>query len=184
MDTSKSIRLASGENLSSAQLLEMVYDELRRLANHQISRERSDLTLTATALVHEAYLRLSGATASQWNGERHFVAAAAEAMRRILVEQARRKRRVKHGGGCARIELSLPDVADLTTDDRIIGIHESIAELAAHDPELAEIIKLRFFLSMTNEEIAVHLDLSVPTIKRRWRFARAWLKRRLSTTDD
>ena len=175
---------AAGDLQATEQLLPLVYDELRRLAARQLAGEKPGQTLQATALVHEAYLRLVGpAAADIWNGRRHFFAAAAEAMRRILVENARRKGRIKHGGG--RLRLDLEDVpADSTDDaDDVLALDAALDALARHDPVKAELVKLRWFAGLTIEQTAACLDLSPATAKRKWAVARAWLYRHLSADD-
>jgi len=162
-------------------LFDRVYDELRRLAARKMRREKPGQTLTPTGLVHEAYLRLSGpAGQGHWDNQAHFIAAAAEAMRRILVEQARRKSRLKHGGQFNRVNDITEELPTAIPDERILAVDQALDGLKHVMPEMVELVKMRFFLAMTNEEIATVLDLSESTIKRRWRLARAWLAKHLS----
>ncbi len=160
---------------ASEQLLPLVYDELRKLAAARMALERPGQTLQPTALVHEAYLRLLGSEGQSWNGRGHFFAAAAEAMRRILVENARRKQRSKHGGGLERLDLDGIDVAATADDEQLLAVNEALDKLAAFDPVSAELIKLRFFVGMPNVQAAEILGLSERTAKRTWAYARGWL---------
>ncbi len=161
---------------ATKQLIPIIYEELRRLATAKMAHERPGQTLQATALVHEAWLRLVGADAPQhWNSRGHFFAAAAEAMRRILIENARRKATEKHGGKLERVDLSDVDVAIKTDDERLLLVDEALQKLAAQDQEAAELIKLRFFAGMSNAEAAQALGLSERTAGRLWAYARAWL---------
>ena len=171
-------RIASGDPTAAEQLLPLVYDELRRLAAQRLAQERPGQTLDATALVHEAYLRLLGPAGADlpWNSRGHFFAAAAEAMRRILVEGARRKGRQKHGGGLQRVELIESDLATTTSDDRLLAIHDALDALAASDPLAAELIKLRFFAGFTLPEAAEILGISRTSAYEQWAYARAWLR--------
>lgn len=162
-------------------LLDLVYDELRRLAASKIQRELPGQTLTPTGLVHEAWLRIAGANNNQqWNSRSHFMAAAAEAMRRILVEQARRKLRIKHGGRFTRVQSDTNEFPSVIPDERIIAVDLALNEMNTEMPELVELVKMRFFLAMSNEEIAAIQNLSESTVKRRWRLARAWLAKKLT----
>ena len=167
---------AAGDPRAAAYLLPLVYDELRNLAAARLAVEKPGQTLQATALVHEAYLRLVGTGGEHgWNGRGHFFGAAAEAMRRILVEAARRKRREKHGGGRCRVELD--DVtagADARSDD-LLALDEALDALAREAPDKAELVKLRYFAGLTLEESAVCQGVSLATAKRHWAVARAWL---------
>ena len=166
-----------GDPHAPEQLLPLVYDELRKLAAARMSAEAPDHTLQPTALVHEAYLRLVGADAGQpWNSRGHFFAAAAEAMRRILVETARRKGRGRHGGGRTRIDLDqVAAVDDDSGADDLLALDEALGRLEADQPEVAAVIKLRYFAGMTAGEAAEALGLSRRTADRHWAFARAWL---------
>jgi RNA polymerase sigma factor (TIGR02999 family) len=164
---------AAGDPAAAAQLLPLVYDELRALAARRIAAEKPGQTLQATALVHEAYLRLVGD--QPFMGRSHFFAAAAEAMRRILVETARRKGRVRHGGGRRRVDLDgACPVAD-APDDHLLDIDDALTRLAALDPVRAELVKLRFFAGLTMPEAAAALGISLATAERYWAFARTWL---------
>jgi RNA polymerase sigma factor (TIGR02999 family) len=169
-----------GDPHAADQLLPLVYDELRKLAAHKLSHEKPGQTLDATALVHEAYLRLVDTDTDQpWNGRGHFFAAAAEAMRRILVEQARRKGRRKRGGDWQRWDVRLGEPAAEGPDVDLVSVDEALTELAREHPEKAELVKLRYFAGMTLAEAASALGISTATADRRWRYARAWLARRL-----
>ena len=167
--------IEQGDPHAAAQLLPLVYDELRRLAAAQMACEKPGQTLDATALVHEAYLRLVGD--QHFDNRRHFFAAAAEAMRRILVENARRKKRLKHGGGRHRCELQEDHRIELPPDDQLLALDEALGRLAEAHPELAELVKLRYFAQLTVEHAAELLGLSPRTVKRNWVYASAWLRR-------
>jgi RNA polymerase sigma factor (TIGR02999 family) len=174
--------LERGAPEAAEQLLPLVYDDLRRLAAYRMAHEAPGQTLQATALVHEAWLRIAGGNATVWAGRRHFFAAAAEAMRRILIDNARRKHAVRHGGGLHRTERE-PDhlpIAGGAPDEELLAVHESLDALAAHDPRKAELVKLRYFAGLTLEEAAAALDLSERTAKRDWAYARAWLYREIA----
>jgi RNA polymerase sigma factor (TIGR02999 family) len=168
--------IEQGEPLASEQLLPLVYDELRKLAAQKLAQEKPGQTLQATALVHEAYLRLlDGEHAHDWKSRGHFFAAAAEAMRRILVDNARRKRRPKHGGDQKRLPL---DAVSLSLDDRfenLLDLDEALNALARQEPLKAELVKLRYFAGLSVEETAACLGISPITAKRHWAVARAWL---------
>jgi RNA polymerase sigma factor (TIGR02999 family) len=173
--------IESGDREAADELLVVVYNELRRLAAQLLAREAPGQTLQATALVHEAYLRLVGSSHQSWEGRRHFFAAAAEAMRRILVENARRKRRLKRGGDRKRIGMDL-DTADLAVDrvsDDLIALDEALAKLSEKDRVKAELVKLRYFGGLTGEQAAELLGISNTTAKRYWSYARAWLYREI-----
>jgi len=161
--------------LPASQLLTLVYEELRRVARAKMAQEAPGQTLQATALVHEAWLRLTGDERRHWNDRTHFFAAAAEAMRRILVDNARRKRAARHGGGQQRVDM--PDIASAAVedDDKVLVVDEALEKFAALDPQKAELVKLRYFVGMTLEEAADALGVSERTAKRYWAFARAWL---------
>ena len=167
------------QSLLSDELLPLVYEELRRLAAWHLSHERSGQTLQATALVHEAYLRLASKEDVRWQGRRHFFGAAAQAMRRILVENARRKKRLKHGGQLERVDLADVDVPSPMPDDDLLAMDEALVRLAALDPRAVELVNLCFFAGLTQEEAAKELGISVSTIERTWAFARAWLFREM-----
>ena len=159
----------------SGKVLPLIYDELRKLAAAKMAFESPGHTLQPTALVHEAWLRLAGNGERQWNDRTHFFAAAAEAMRRILVDNARRKRALRRGGGQQRTELSDIGGARDVDDEQVLAVHEALRKFAALDPRKAELVKLRYFVGMTIEETAEVLQISPATAKRQWAFARAWL---------
>ncbi len=159
------------------------YDELRALARARLARERPGQTLEPTALVHEAWLRVVGDIDPGWKGKGHFFGAAALAMRRILVEQARRKSRLKHGGEHDRISLSRADAAIEPPHRDILAVEEAVRRLEEEDPRKGRIVNLRYFAGLTNEETARALGLSVGTIEREWRFIKSWLKVELSASD-
>ena len=167
--------IEQGDAKATDELLPLVYEELRRLAGLKMSQEPPGQTLQATALVHEAYIRLVGAENQNWSSRGHFFAAAAEAMRRILIENARRKQRRKHGGGRQRVELDDADVAieDALTD--VIALDEALAKLAEEDAIKADLVKLRYFAGLTIEQAAKILEISRATAERYWSYARAWL---------
>jgi RNA polymerase sigma factor (TIGR02999 family) len=169
---------AAGDPRAAADLLPLVYDELRKLAAARMADESPDQTLQPTALVHEAYLRLIGpADAVRWQNRGHFFAAAAEAMRRILVDQARRKKTTRHGGGLVRHGLE-PDLAPAPQPrEDLIALDQALDQLAAEDPVKAELVKLRYFAGFTLAEAAEALGLSERTAGRHWTYARAWLRR-------
>ncbi len=171
--------IGRGEPHAAAELLPQVYNELRRLAAQKLSREKPGQTLQATALVHEAWLRLvesqPGGTEAQWNGRCHFFGAAAEAMRRILVENARRKKSAKYGGGLERVNWEEVALAEEMPPDQLLAMDEALNELAATDPEAVELIKLRFYAGLPDELAARMLGVSRRTADRMWAFARAWL---------
>jgi RNA polymerase sigma factor (TIGR02999 family) len=160
---------------TTEQLLPLVYAELRRLAAHKMARENPGQTLQPTALVHEVWLKLSGEQNPQWRNRNHFFAAAAEAMRRILTDNARRKLRVRHGGGQQRVELDDCATAAESEAGHVLAVSDALEKFARLDPKRAELVKLRYFVGLTFEDTAEVLDISVPTAKRYWSFARAWL---------
>ena len=166
-----------GDLSSAARLLPLVYDELRKLASQKLALERPGQTLQATALVHEAYVRLVDTEKAQHcDSRRHFFAAAAEAMRRILVENARRKSRQKHGGGAHRVDLDANQWVTTTTADQLLAIDEALSKLGQEDPLAAQLVKLRYFAGMSVEEAADVLDVSRTTAYRHWTYARAWIR--------
>jgi RNA polymerase sigma factor (TIGR02999 family) len=171
--------LEEGDTSAADQLLPLVYEELRRLAAYKMTNEKPGQTLQATALVHEAYLRLVGNQNQKWNGRAHFFGAAAEAMRRILIEGARRKAAQRHGGGQQRVDIEEADIALPVQDDQVLAVNEALEKFAAIDPMKAELVKLRYFVGMTIPEAADILGLSEPTAKRHWAYARAWLYREI-----
>ena len=170
-----------GHAQASDELLPLVYDELRRLASIKLNQESPGQTLQATALVHEAYLRLvAGSADVQWNNRRHFFSAAAESMRRILVDRARQKRTEKHGGGLNRVELGDGVLAREHRDSEIVALDEALDRLAERDKVKAEVVKLRFFAGLTNKQAAKALDIGEATADRYWAYARAWLRAEIS----
>ena len=172
---------AAGDPKAAAELLPLVYDELRKHAAARMAEERSDHTLRSTALVHEAYLRLVGRDRSDgWNGRGHFFAAAAEAMRRILVEEARRKKSLKHGGGWGRVDLDAATAGADEPPERLLDLDRALARLQAADPVAARLVELRYFSGLTMAEAAAALGLPLRTAERNWTFARTWLYRELS----
>jgi RNA polymerase sigma factor (TIGR02999 family) len=176
--------LDGGDPQAAEQLLPLVYSELRRAAAQKIAAERGGQTLQATALVHEAYLRLVGVeNAQKWNSRGHFFAAAAEAMRRILVERARRNVRARHGGGRKKLDLEQCDLADEEPAARVLALNEALERLATDEPVAAEVVKLRYFAGLTLEEAAAALDISLRTTNRHWSYAKAWLHHQLSEPD-
>ncbi|MGK0189426.1 MAG: RNA polymerase sigma factor (TIGR02999 family) [Verrucomicrobiales bacterium] len=176
MSASESDELQNARSSSAEELLPQVYSELRKLAESRMINEGSGHTLQPTALVHEAYARLvSPDCDKQWNGRRHFFGAAAEAMRRILVDHARRKHSRKRGGDWRKTLLEIDDVPDREISERILEVHEALSAFELVDPAKAEIVRLRYFAGMTNEEAATTLGISQATLKRHWMFARAWL---------
>jgi RNA polymerase sigma factor (TIGR02999 family) len=167
-----------GDPLAAEQLLPLVYAELRELAARRLARERPGQTLQATALVHEAYLRLVGGDRPRdWNGRGHFYAAAAEAMRRILIETARRKNSRKRGGGQVRRDIDAIDVVAPETPDEVLALDEALTRLAGTDPQAAELVRLRFFTGLPLPEVAQLLGVAPRTADRLWAYARAWLHR-------
>ena len=175
---------AAGDPRAAADLLPLVYDELRKLAAVRMAGEKPGQTLTPTALVHEAYLRLVGADPGQpWNGRGHFFAAAAEAMRRVLVETARRKARIKHGGDRRQIDLDHAAASDAPPDD-VVAVGDALDRLAAVSPQAAELVKLRFFAGLTNREAAEVLGVSPRKADQVWAYARAWLLDHLAGDPD
>jgi RNA polymerase sigma factor (TIGR02999 family) len=173
-------QIEKGDTAAAAELLPLVYSELRRLAGHRLGRERSKQTLQATALVHEAYIRLVGNEEIRWDGRSHFFAAAAEAMRRILVDHARRRQSVKHGGSFERQELADELAIELGDVDQLLDLDVALSKLAADDPEMSKLVELRYFAGLGVEETAVALGVSPRTVKRNWAYARAWLGRELN----
>ncbi len=174
-------RLERGDPHAANELLPLVYEELRKLAAQKMARESPGQTLQATALVHEAWLRLGGDNQPRWDNRGHFFAAAAEAMRRILIDGARRKNFLRHGGGVERVSLDGLDLAASMDDEQLLALNEALDQLAEHDAEKAQLVKLRFFTGLTNEEAARVLGVSEPTVKRHWAYARAWLFREMNS---
>lgn len=175
--------VASGESQATEKLLPLVYDELRRVAAAHLAHERPGQTLQATALVHEAYLRLIGGEAASWENRRHFFAAAAEAMRRILIDRARRRKRLRHGGELERADFDAAEIAIEPTPVDLVALDEALDLLAFEDPQKAELVKLRFFAGLSEQEAADVLGISRATAARHWAYARAWLFERLRDDD-
>jgi RNA polymerase sigma factor (TIGR02999 family) len=172
--------LSRGEPQAARALLPLVYEELRRLARRKLAREQPGQTLNATALVHEAYIRLVGKNPDQpWDGRNHFFAAAAESMRRILVENARRKRRLRHGGEFARQDLDPDQVIASEPSDQLLAVDEAVDRLAQTDPTAAELVKLRYFAGLSIPQAADILGISPRSADRLWAYARAWLRREI-----
>lgn len=175
-------RAQSGDPTAADQLLPLVYQELRNLASSKMAREPAGQTLQPTALVHEAWLRVVGSDKPHFDGRAHFFAAAAEAMRRILIDNARRKRALRHGGGQDRVNVDQIELAATAKDDELLAVHEALEKLTAEDRRMAELVKLKFFVGLTNCEAAEILGVSEPAVERWWAFARAWLYREIHTT--
>jgi RNA polymerase sigma factor (TIGR02999 family) len=171
--------IEGGNAKATDELLPLVYEELRLLAAQKLSHEKPGQTLQATALVHEAYIRLLGDEPLNWDNRGHFFAAAAEAMRRILVDNARRKKRLKHGGGHQRIELDGVQLAIDDASEDLVALDRALSQLAKEEPVLAELVKLRYFAGLTLEQVAKILNISRPTASSYWAYARAWLKRNM-----
>ncbi len=169
-----------GDPSAADKLLPLVYDELRKLAAAKLVHEKPGQTLQATGLVHEAYLRLvDNGQDLHWDNRRHFFAAAAESMRRILVENARRKKRLKRGGQGHRVELTdIPAAGELPLDD-VLALNDALEKLKQQDPEKSQVVLLRFFAGLTHEQVAAALGVSEVTSRRHWRYARAWLRREM-----
>jgi RNA polymerase sigma factor (TIGR02999 family) len=167
---------SSGDPRAAAELLPVVYEELRRLAAHRLAGERCNHTLQPTALVHEAWLKVSGDNQRDWNGRQHFFAAAAEAMRRILVDRARRRLAIKRGAGQMELNSEELDIAAPAPDDQLLAVNEALEKFATEEPRKAELVKLRYFVGMNFEEAAAALGIAVPTAKQWWAYARAWLR--------
>jgi len=173
-----------GDPTAADQLLPLVYEELRRLAAHKMANEAAGQTLQPTALVHEAWLRLVGNENQKWEGRAHFFGAAAEAMRRILIDRARRKLAVRHGGDQQRVDIQDVDVASTPADDdQLLAVNEALDKLAAEHKIEAELVKLRYFVGMTNDEAAEVLGISPRTAKYYWTHARAWLYREIESRE-
>ncbi len=173
--------MEQGDPQAAEELLPLVYDELRKVAAQKLQRESPGQTLQATALVHEAWLRLGGDAQPAWANRGHFFAAAAEAMRRILIDNARRKQALRHGGGAPRVNLDALELAAGLGDEQWLALNEALELFAIHDSRKAELVKLRFFAGLTNEQAARVLGVSEPTAKRDWAYARAWLYRAINS---
>jgi RNA polymerase sigma factor (TIGR02999 family) len=167
--------MGRGDSRASEELLPLVYDELRRHAAARMAREAAGQTLQPTALVHEAWMRLVGDGDRTWQNRAHFFGAAAEAMRRILIENARRKSRLKHGGDQVRLDLDQLELAATTPDEKILLIDEALERLRTQDPEKAQVVVLKFFGGYTNQEVAANLGVTERTIERHWAYAKTWL---------
>jgi RNA polymerase sigma factor (TIGR02999 family) len=175
--------IEQGDASAAEQLLPLVYDELRKLASNRMAKEKSGQTLQATALVHEAYLHLVDTEKAQhWNSRGHFFAAAAEAMRRILIGNARRKHAQKRGGQAKRVDLDSLEIAENPGDDKLLALEDALIRLTAKDPIKGELVKLRYFAGLTNQEAAAILGISTATANRYWAYARAWLQNDIADT--
>lgn len=173
--------IEQGDAKAADKLLPLVYEELRRLAAYKMSKESPGHTLQATALVHEAYIRLVGSEAQNWNSRTHFFAAAAEAMRRILIDNARRKQRLKRGGVQQKVDIDDSEITIEAPSEDLIALDEALTKLASTDKMKANLVKLRYFAGLTLEQAADILGLSKTTAKRHWTYARAWLYRQITT---
>lgn len=171
---------AEGNEQASQDLLPIVYRQLRALAAERMRQERPDHTLQPTALVHEAFLKLVGPRSTPWAGEAHFFAAAAEAMRQILIDHAKAKGRQKRGGKRAREAVNLADVAAIENSDEILALDDALCRLEQQEPEVGQVVRLRFFAGLSIDQIAAMLQIAPRTVDRRWQFARAWLFRELA----
>lgn len=173
-------RIESGDPSASEELLPLVYDELRKLAAAKLAHEKPGQTLQATALVHDAYLRIVDTEQVQhWDSRGHFFAAAAVAMRRLLVEQARSKNRLKRGGDMHRVPLDGLEIPFDVPPEELLGLDEALSKLERESPEKAKVVQLRFFVGMNHEEVGKALGVSAVTARRHWRYARAWLRREI-----
>jgi RNA polymerase sigma factor (TIGR02999 family) len=168
-------KLAGNEGKTGSELLPLVYEELRRLAANKLAHEAPGQTLQTTALVHEAWLSLAGNGDSQWQNRTHFLAAAADAMRHILIDRARRRNRVRHGKGLQRVNLEQVDLASTSDDETLLRVDEALTKFAAEDPVKAQLVKLRYFVGLSIPEAAAAMGMSESTAKRAWAYARAWL---------
>ena len=176
-DVTQVLQAASaGDPRAAAELLPLVYDELRRLAAHRLAGEAHAHTLQPTALVHEAWLKIAGTDERTWHGRQHFFAAAAEAMRRILVDRARRRLAAKRGAGSEHVDADEADLPAPADDDQLLAVNEALTRFAAMDPRKAELVKLRYFAGLSFQEAAEALGIAVPTAKQWWAYSRAWLR--------
>lgn len=173
--------MESGDPKAAEELLPLIYGELRKLAASKMANEQPNQTLQPTALVHEAWLRLTGNENLKWNGRAHFFGAAAEAMRRILIDNARRKQAARHGGGKERLDIQDIEIAAPAKEDELLAINEALEELGKVDKPKAELVKLHYFVGLTMEECASVLGISVPTARRWWSYARAWLFQKIQS---
>lgn len=172
-------RVQHGEPLAAEELLPLIYDELRRLAAHKLALLPAGQTLQATSLVHDAYLKLTGGEKQYWKNRRHFFAAAAEAMRHILIDRARRRSRLRHGANAERVELDAIEIPEPARDEVLLQLNDALDELQTMSPERAEIVKLRFFAGFSEAETAAVLNLSERSVQRHWACAKAWLFERI-----
>ena len=172
-----------GESQAAEELLPLVYGELRKLAAARMANERPGQTLQATALVHEAWLRLVGSKQS-WQGRRHFFGAAAEAMRRILIDRARKRNRTRHGHGMERIDLQQVEVAETASDPQLLAVDDALQKLAAESPDRAELVRLRFFAGLSIPDAAEVLGISKSTAKRQWNYVRLWLFKEIKRMEE
>ncbi|MGA2246275.1 MAG: sigma-70 family RNA polymerase sigma factor [Verrucomicrobiota bacterium] len=175
--------IGNGNGQASEELLPLVYNELRKLAAARMAQEAAGQTLQATALVHEAWIRVAGGGGHRWENRGHFFAAAAEAMRRILIESARRKSRLKHGGGQIRVDLDGLQLAAASPDEQVLQLEDALAKLQAEDPQKARIVVMKFFGGMTDHEIADVQGVTERTVERHWAFAKAWLLSEIKKAD-
>lgn len=176
-------RIQAGEADAADALLHEVYGELRKLAAARMAREGGTNTLQATALVHEAWLKIAGEQGPHFENRRHFFGAAGEAMRRILVDRARRRARLRHGGGQTQEDRDVDAISASTSDERIVSVNEAVAALESADPDKAEIVKLKFFVGLENAETAEALGVSVATVERHWAYSKAWMMRWIQRHD-
>jgi RNA polymerase sigma factor (TIGR02999 family) len=176
--------VAKGDDRAAAELLPLVYDELRRLAAARMAQEAAGHTLQPTALVHEAWLRLAGNGAQAWQNRGHFFGAAAEAMRRILIERARRKSRLKRGSGQVALNIADLEVAAAEPDDRVLLVDEALERFKAEDPERARVVMLKFFGGLTDREVAETIGVTERTVRRQWTYAKAWLFENMAGTSQ
>lgn len=179
-ETNNKPTAAGMDRAAPEELLACLYAELRKLASQKMGREAPGQTLQATALVHEAWLRLGGDSQPAWQNQAHFFGAAAEAMRRILIEKARQRQALRRGAGAEKVELDGVEIAMEMPDEQLLGLHEALDKFARIDPIKADLVKLKFFAGLTLEEAATTLNVSVPTAKRYWAYARAWLFREMT----
>ena len=176
-------RVQHGDPKAAGELLPLIYDELRKLAAYKMAHEAPGQTLQPTALVHEAWLRLTGETERTFQNRTHFFNAAGEAMRRILIDRARRRQCLRHGGGQERVDADEAELAAPESDETLLAVHEALEELAAQDPLKASVVKLRFFVGMSDRDVAEALGLSERTVERYWAYSKAWLFRQLESRD-
>lgn len=174
----------AGDACAAEELLPLVYDELRRLAAQKLSHEPAGITLQPTALVHEAYMKLAGSVKQDWNSKGHFFAAAAESMRRILIDEARRRGRVKRGGGLRKIDLDNVDLAQAASSDDLLALNEALDKLTEEDAAKGELVRLRYFAGLSLEQTAEMLGISRATASRYWTYARAWLYDEIRKGDE